>query len=244
MTADEPLGQSHPAPRSPRLTGVSSTVPPPISRWGHAWRAFLVLALIAVGWTEVAIWQWREARSWFWADLAVGLVMCVVVWWRRRWPLSVAIITTTATVVSFSAGGPATLALFSLATHRRWRQLVSVGILAIAAGLLAMWNAALYEPIDLKLSAPVLVAIIVITVGWGMYVGSRRELLATLRERATTAEAEQAARVAQARVGERTRIAREMHDVLATGSRQSRCMPGRWRTAPICRRNRCARPLA
>ncbi len=48
-----------------------------------------------------------------------------------------------------------------------------------------------------------------------MYIGSRRELLATLRERAVTAEAEQAARVAQARTAERGRIAREMHDVLA-----------------------------
>ena len=48
-----------------------------------------------------------------------------------------------------------------------------------------------------------------------MYIGSRRELLASLRERAETAESEQAARLAQARTAERTRIAREMHDVLA-----------------------------
>nr|WP_255670020.1 histidine kinase [Aeromicrobium wangtongii] len=39
--------------------------------------------------------------------------------------------------------------------------------------------------------------------------------MATLRERAVTAETEQAARVAQARTAERARIAREMHDVLA-----------------------------
>ena len=48
-----------------------------------------------------------------------------------------------------------------------------------------------------------------------MYIGSRRELLASLRERAETTESEQAARLAQARTAERTRIAREMHDVLA-----------------------------
>ena len=48
-----------------------------------------------------------------------------------------------------------------------------------------------------------------------MYIGSRRELLARLRERAETTESEQAARLAQARTAERTRIAREMHDVLA-----------------------------
>jgi signal transduction histidine kinase len=51
--------------------------------------------------------------------------------------------------------------------------------------------------------------------GWGMYIGSRRELIWTLRNRAERAEAEQGLRVAQARSNERARIAREMHDVLA-----------------------------
>ena len=48
-----------------------------------------------------------------------------------------------------------------------------------------------------------------------MYVGARRDLLATLQERADRAEREQGMRVAQAQVTERARIAREMHDVLA-----------------------------
>ena len=51
--------------------------------------------------------------------------------------------------------------------------------------------------------------------GWGMYLGSRRELVWTLRQRAARAEAEQELRVSQARGTERERIAREMHDVLA-----------------------------
>ena len=51
--------------------------------------------------------------------------------------------------------------------------------------------------------------------GWGMYIGSRRELIWTLRNRAERAEAEQELRVSQARSNERARIAREMHDVLA-----------------------------
>ena len=48
-----------------------------------------------------------------------------------------------------------------------------------------------------------------------MYIGSRRELLWTLRARAERAEAEQELRAAQSRLSERGRIAREMHDVLA-----------------------------
>ena len=51
--------------------------------------------------------------------------------------------------------------------------------------------------------------------GWGMYIGSRRELIWTLKHRAESAEAEQELRMAQARANERARIAREMHDVLA-----------------------------
>jgi signal transduction histidine kinase len=52
-------------------------------------------------------------------------------------------------------------------------------------------------------------------VGWGQSDRARQALLASLRERARRAEAEQASRVAEARVAERARIAREMHDVLA-----------------------------
>ena len=52
-------------------------------------------------------------------------------------------------------------------------------------------------------------------IGFGMFLRARRQLLATLRERAETAEAEQRRSAEAARQGERTRIAREMHDVLA-----------------------------
>ena len=49
----------------------------------------------------------------------------------------------------------------------------------------------------------------------GFYVRARRELVASLHERVLTAEREQALTTEAARDAERTRIAREMHDVLA-----------------------------
>jgi signal transduction histidine kinase len=49
----------------------------------------------------------------------------------------------------------------------------------------------------------------------GMYVRARRQLVLTLRERALRAEADQRLYAERARMAERTRIAREMHDVLA-----------------------------
>ena len=48
-----------------------------------------------------------------------------------------------------------------------------------------------------------------------MYTATRDALLASLRERAEHAEAERLLREEQARAAERTRIAREMHDVVA-----------------------------
>src|SRR5690606_38211378 len=46
-------------------------------------------------------------------------------------------------------------------------------------------------------------------------IGARRAVSQSLHERLEATEREQAARVAQAKAAERTRIAREMHDVLA-----------------------------
>ena len=54
-----------------------------------------------------------------------------------------------------------------------------------------------------------------VVVAIGMYLGARRDLIASLHDRAERAEREQALQVSTARAGERTRIAREMHDVLA-----------------------------
>ena len=59
------------------------------------------------------------------------------------------------------------------------------------------------------------VAFAVIAAAIGMYIGARRDLLASLQDRAERAEREQELQVARAQAEERTRIAREMHDVLA-----------------------------
>ena len=50
---------------------------------------------------------------------------------------------------------------------------------------------------------------------FGAYVGARRDLVSSLRDRADRAEAERELRAEQAKLGERARIAQEMHDVLA-----------------------------
>ena len=138
----------------------------------------------------------------------------VLMFYRRRWPLPVALVTSALTLVSGIAAGPATLASISLATRQEFRKVVLVGVVGIVAAQgYADWQADGTEPVWLTFGFNV--AITIGMMGWGMYIGSRRQLLWTLRARAERAEAEQEARVAQARTNERSRIAREMHDVLA-----------------------------
>jgi signal transduction histidine kinase len=190
------------------------TCAPPLGWWGRTWRLVLVLVISGLSWFEIAPWQWDHRRWWFWSDLLLGVAALVLLHWRRRFPVAVAVATNALSLVSWSAGGPATLALASLATRRRWREIIPVGLLGLAAGIaLEAQNPVRTD--SYAFTVPFMVMLIGVTVGWGMYIGSRRELLATLRDRAETAETEQHARVLQARAAERSRIAREMHDVLA-----------------------------
>ena len=106
------------------------------------------------------------------------------------------------------------LAAVSVATRRRWREIALIGSVNFAAAeFFSTITATDSDPRWLILSVNVIAT--AATLGWGMYIGSRRELIWTLRNRAERAEAEQELRVRQARGQEQARIAREMHDVLA-----------------------------
>jgi signal transduction histidine kinase len=148
------------------------------------------------------------------ADLLVGVPTWIALWWRRRWPVHVAILFGLASVVSTSASLAALIALFTLVVHRR------AGIaLPLAALTLPLAPAFLAihpdegTPYWVNLGFSLLLTAAV--VAWGMFVRARRQLVISLRDRAERAEAEQQLRVDQARRQERSRIAREMHDVLA-----------------------------
>jgi signal transduction histidine kinase len=188
---------------------------PRLSVWSHVWRYTLVLVISGAAWFELVPWQWNHDRAWFGIDLAIGITGLVLVAWRRRYPVTVALVLNLASAVSASVAGPGTLALVSLATRRQMREIIPVSLATLGASIVLVSIDPTAKDDPLVLTTSLVVAIIAITVGWGMYIGSRRELLASLRERAETTESEQAARLAQARTAERTRIAREMHDVLA-----------------------------
>ncbi|MGY2702300.1 sensor histidine kinase [Nocardioides sp. HB32] len=187
---------------------------PPLRLWSHLWRVAVMLCLSAVAWLPVWKHQADVSHAWWILDLAIGAAGYVLVFWRRRWPLTVAVVLALAGAVSGSVAGPSVLAAASVATRRRWREIALVGAVNFAA---AQLFSVLTSPDDDPLWLIVIANAIAVAavLGWGMYIGSRRELIWTLRNRAERAEAEQELRVQQARGQEQTRIAREMHDVLA-----------------------------
>ncbi|MDJ0347644.1 histidine kinase [Streptomyces sp. H10-C2] len=147
-------------------------------------------------------------------DIAVGALSCALVPVLLRWPVACALALSVLAAVSPAATPAATAAALVVAQRRPFPTAVEVagagiamhavqGLWRPAGGLSFVWWLAL------------MIAAYAALLGWGALTQARRALMASLRERARRAEAEQGRRVAEARVSERTRIAREMHDVLA-----------------------------
>ncbi|UPK76579.1 histidine kinase [Nocardioidaceae bacterium SCSIO 66511] len=190
---------------------------PRLRWWSHLWRIATVVLVSAMAWSVYAVPEWEDNRPLFWVDLSVGVAGLVAMQFRRRWPFTIALALNLAMAVSMSIAGPASLVMVSVATLRRWLQIILVslaGLVGSAAFLgVAPAQAGGNEPVWVSFTTNIIITVALVAIG--MYIGSRRELLWTLRERATRAEQEQDLRVTQARTNERARIAREMHDVLA-----------------------------
>ncbi|MBO2454143.1 sensor histidine kinase [Actinomadura barringtoniae] len=149
-----------------------------------------------------------------WLDVAIGVLSLALMPVLLRWPIAGALVLTALATLSPAATAPATVAALLVAQRRRF----PVALAVAAAGVAAHVVQGLWRPSG-GISFGWWLALIVISygalVGWGTLGQARRALLDSLRERARRAEAEQGRRVAEARMMERTRIAREMHDVLA-----------------------------
>ena len=148
------------------------------------------------------------------ADALIGLACCGLLWLRRRWPLGLALATLPLNLFSMAASIPLLIFYFTLVVHRRTAVAVTVTGMGLLTNLVFSWTRP--DP-NMPYWGTVTwgVVITLAVLAWGMFVRARRQLIVSLRDRAERAEAEQQLRVAQARHLERTRIAREMHDVLA-----------------------------
>ena len=188
----------------------------PRLRWyGHLWRYLLALAIGALVWAPVIENQADDDEWLFLLDVVVGVVAFVLIAFRRRWPMTIAVATALLTPFTSIGAGAILLATVSLATRRILWQILTIG----AINILVTWVYNEIQPVNETdpgwLIALFTVIFVAAALAWGMFIGSRRELLWTLRQRAESAEAERDLRASQARVTERSRIAREMHDVLA-----------------------------
>lgn len=195
--------------------------PAPLRWWNHAWR-LLLAAVISGGAAFSTYVEPLGTVSWdppsnakLALDVTLGLLSFGLVLLRRRAPLTITVLLTIFSGVSTLSGGAALLATTSLATRRRIPELIGVAVLALVTGEILRWW--LPTPDDFSWWATALLVALITSaaMGWGLYIGSRRELLASFRERAVRAEAENELRANKARGDERARIAREMHDVLA-----------------------------
>ena len=145
-----------------------------------------------------------------WYTLGAGIVASVALLWRRRFPVTVTAITVLA-MLTGSIFVPMGLALLTLAIRRRDIALAILGLAGYAAYVLNSWGSENTIWVSI-FTGPFLVGT---WIAIGAYIGARRDLMASLRDRAERAEAERELRSEQARLGERARIAQEMHDVLA-----------------------------
>jgi signal transduction histidine kinase len=213
----------------PRLWGCPQTPPTPgdppyrrshpwISRlrrariWGTAWP---ILLATFVGFLAVLVTSARISERSLVLYMTLGIMAIGLVPLRRRAPLPVALVIVACFGFSSVAAGAYVVAVVFIATRRRWREILAVSLMYATAyvaedRLMGPSRAPVWwVPILLAFLAHASLIVL------GLFVGGRRELLSTLVDRAETAEREQAARMDQARVTERTHIAREMHDVLA-----------------------------
>ncbi|MEU4194578.1 histidine kinase [Kribbella sp. NPDC026611] len=151
----------------------------------------------------------------YWLDLSLCIAGALSLLLRRRWPVGLLVVMIVGSTTVPSLGASAGLALFTVAVHRRPAVSLSLGVLAMASCTLQFWLYPVADGHDGYWIAVVLTALAcAVLVAWGIVVRTRRQLLASLTERAVRAEAEQQLRVEQGQRRERERIARDMHDAL------------------------------
>jgi signal transduction histidine kinase len=206
------------------LPGALTDATPRPRRTVRDWLVDACCVLFALGWAVLAAWDAAQpdpqfagrlpAEWWQALDDVLGVAACGALWWRRRWPLGLALALLPLAVFSITAGVAILIIVFTVAVHRPLPQ----AALVVGGNLLALVGYAALRPDPAMGFLGELawgIIIMGLVLAWALFVRARRQLILSLRERADRAEAEQQLRIAQARQLERTRIAREMHDVLA-----------------------------
>ncbi len=189
----------------------------PLVPWWTFAVAWLAVAALTVLATAGIVGQDAPGAG-TWLDVLVAVLALAalpLLWSRapRNAPVLGALILASLAAYSGAATPASTVATLQVARWYPARTAVPVAV----AGFLGHAVQALWRPQALPLGWWLLcdLAVHAALLGWGLYWQARAQLMWSLRDRARRAEREQERRVAEARVAERTRIAREMHDTLA-----------------------------
>jgi signal transduction histidine kinase len=198
-------GTPHGRTRRPRRTARD---------WAVDFTCFLLSVALGIAGADTVAGDGTLPEGLIVADQLLGALACAAVWLRRRWPAGLAVALTALGPISVTSGGAGLVALFTVAVHRPFRYVAWIGGGGLALIPLVLWLRP--EPGMPYLAAVVLTVLLTVsTIGWGMFVRSKRQLMLSLRDRARRAETEARLRAEQAQRLAREAIAREMHDVLA-----------------------------
>ncbi|GAA2591091.1 histidine kinase [Actinomadura fulvescens] len=183
--------------------------------WAADAGATLVAAVVGVLMLFASLDSFPEKENAIIPDLAIGTVACALfLAFRRARPAAIAVVLMIVQIMASTAYGPAAMAVFTVAIRRSWRvtalvAAANLGIITTVFSLVSLDRADFRDGlVTFYLGYAVLVSV-------GLLIRSQHQLIASLRERAREAEEGQRLRVEEARLLERERIAREMHDVLA-----------------------------
>ncbi|MEU7919967.1 sensor histidine kinase [Micromonospora zamorensis] len=154
----------------------------------------------------------------------VALFLAVASGWAagtirtRRWPLFLAAAVGWLVLAAAAAGVVASYQAGLRLRGRRLAGFLAAAALVLASGVLVGLEVGGTRRITTATTGNVLLlaaCLVGLPLVFGLWVRARRDTLAALRDRAERLEREQEARADRARAEERTRIAREMHDVVA-----------------------------
>lgn len=213
------------------MTTLTGTDAPVRGRtWSLLWRYGLASLLGLAAWvTDSPLNSVLAPGVGTVVDLALGIASALLIRFRHRHALAVTLVLIVVSVVAVSPSGFMVWAYLHLCTRRRWREIVPAIVLSLLMQFPAMLWFPQGGPANVSVEGtPVTggpayfltwtasgLGFTALLTAWGLYIGARRDLIASLRERAETAEREQELQVLAGQAAERNRIAREMHDVLA-----------------------------
>jgi signal transduction histidine kinase len=172
-----------------------------------------VIVMCATGLLS-AVTVWGQPSTFLVLDIVIGVVAIALVPVMLRRPVGTSIVLSVLAALSPAATPQASVSVLYVAQRRRFPVAVGLALLGVAAhAVQGLWRP--HGGVALGWWLLLIAAAYAALVAWGALYQANQALVGSLRERARQAEAEQARKVAEARIQERTRIAREMHDVLA-----------------------------